>query len=291
MNQLDLSKLPVPPAVETLDFEQLAEAWRADLEARNPDFTANVESDPAWQEMDVGAYRELLVRNRVNQGVKAVLLSHSEGGDLDQLAANVNLARLLIDPGDPEAVPPQPPVYESDDSLRHRVQLRWEAITTAGSAESYAFHALSADGQVRDLYVVSPEPCEIDIYLLSHDGSTDDALLNAVTEAVSDKRVRPLGDRVHVQSAELVPVCIIAELEIGDGPDAQVILDTAAEAVRALIEPDKPMGLIADLPSIYAALKQPGVGRIHLLEPTADIELQPHQAPQLVELSISRRNG
>lgn len=292
MRPLDLSKIPAPDAVEVLEFDPLAQKWRDELAARNPAFTSSVESDPAYQEMDVGAYREMLTRDRVNQGVKAVMLSHSRTTDLDNLAANVNVERLLIDPGNPDAIPPEPPVYESDDSLRHRVQLKWESITTAGSVESYEFHALSAAGLVRDVYVVSPEPCDIEIYVLSHnEGTADSALIDAVTEAVSGKRVRPLGDRVVVKSAELVPVSIIAELEVGTGPDAGLITTTASDAVNALVNPEQPMGLIVDLPSLYAALKQPGVGRIYMTEPATDIELQPNQAPQLVELSITRRHS
>ncbi len=291
MKELDLSKLPAPDAVEALDFERLAGEWRADLAGRNPAFTAAVESDPAYQEMDVGAYRELGTRNRVNQGVKAVMLSHSTGADLDNLVANVNVQRQVIDPGDPGAVPPVSPVYESNDALRRRAQLRWESITTAGSIESYEYHALSAAGAVRDVYVVSPEPCEIDIYVLAHSdtGVADTELISTVNAAVSPKKVRPVGDLVRVQSADVVPVEVIAELEIGNGPSASVILAAAAAAVRELIEPEQPMGLIADLPSLYAALKQPGVGRIHLAEPAADIELAANQAPMLTKLQITRR--
>ncbi|MCV6588940.1 MAG: baseplate J/gp47 family protein [Marinobacterium sp.] len=289
MPDLDLSLLPAPDAVETIEFELLAQQWRTELATRNPAFTSIVESDPAYQEMDVGAYREMLLRDRVNLGVKAVMLSHSRSADLDNLAANVNVQRLLIRPGNPDAIPPEPPTYESDDSLRHRAQLKWESITTAGSVESYQYHARSAAGQVRDVYVVSPEPCDIEIYVLSHEGEASPALLSAVDTAVTGKTVRPLGDRVTVLPAERVELRIIAELEVGTGPDAGLIIDRVTAAVMELISPEFAMGLVVDLPSLYAKLKQPGVGRIYLSEPTEDIELQPHQAPNFVEVTITRR--
>ncbi len=288
---IDLSQLPAPDAIEELAFEQLADGWKQELSGRNPAFNANIISDPAVTEMEVGAYREMGTRSRVNQGVRAVLLSHSTGADLDNLAGNVNLARQVIDPGDPDALPPVPPTYESNDALRLRVQLRWESITTAGSIESYEFHARSASGEVRDVYVTSPEPCEINIYVLSHTGTASAELLAAVENAVTATRVRPLGDRVRVIAAQLVPVTITAELEIGTGPDAQVVIDAAVKAVRELINPERPLGLVADLPSHYAALKRPGVGRINMTTPTEDIALAPHQAPHISAINITNGAG
>lgn len=61
---VDLSQLPAPSVVETLDFETILQAMLDDLLARDPDFSALVESDPAYKILEVAAYRELLLRQR-----------------------------------------------------------------------------------------------------------------------------------------------------------------------------------------------------------------------------------
>jgi len=107
---IDLSKLSPPNVVEQLDYEVILSAMIADLIVRDPVFTALVESDPAYKILEVAAYRELLLRQRVNDAAKAVMLAFAGRADLDQIGANFNVARLIIDPGDPTAIPPRPPV-------------------------------------------------------------------------------------------------------------------------------------------------------------------------------------
>jgi phage-related baseplate assembly protein len=53
--------------------------------------------------LEVGAYRKLLNRARINDAAKALLLAYAEGSDLEQLAGNVSLQRLVIQAADPTA--------------------------------------------------------------------------------------------------------------------------------------------------------------------------------------------
>src|SRR6185436_13616375 len=98
-----------PDIVEQIFFEDILAAMIADLQVRDPAFTALLESDPAYKIMEVCAYREMLLRQRVNEAAKGVMLSIAIGTDLDQIAANYNVERLVIYPGDTEAIPPVPP--------------------------------------------------------------------------------------------------------------------------------------------------------------------------------------
>ena len=72
---VDLSRLVAPTVVETLDFETIFAAMLADLQARDSAFSALVESDPAYKILEVAAYRELLIRQRVNDAGRAVMLA------------------------------------------------------------------------------------------------------------------------------------------------------------------------------------------------------------------------
>ncbi len=59
---VDLSQLRAPGVIEDLNFETILQGMLADLQARDPEFSALVESDPAFKILQVAAFRELLLR-------------------------------------------------------------------------------------------------------------------------------------------------------------------------------------------------------------------------------------
>ncbi len=270
---IDLSQLSPPDVVEQLDYEAILSAMIADLTARDPIFTALVESDPAYKILEVAAYRELLLRQRVNDAAKAVMLAFAVGADQDQIGANFNVARLIIDPGDPTAIPPRPPVYESDHDYRARIQLALEGISTAGSEGSYVFHGLSADADVKDIQAVSPEPGEVVVYVLSRTGNGEASpeLLSIVEAALNAEDIRPLTDHVTVSSATIVPYAVEAELITYPDPDAEIVRQAAEDAVRTYTESMHRIGYDVTLSGLYAALHQPGVQNVVLTSPAASL--------------------
>ncbi|QOE32745.1 baseplate wedge protein [Achromobacter phage Mano] len=279
---VDLSRLPFPDAVEQLDYEAILAAMLADLQARDPSFSALVESDPAYKILEVAAFRELLLRQRVNEAVKAVTLAYATGADLDNLAANYNVERLLIVPANPNAIPPTPAVYESDTELRRRVQLSFEGFSTAGPMGAYIFHALGADGRVLDVGVYGPPetPGVVQVAVLSRngDGTAPSDLVAAVNSTLSAETVRPLTDAVQVKSAEIVPYTVVASLKMFDGPDPEVVLQAAQNALDLYVERQHRMGRDVTLSGLYAALHQEGVQNVILAEPPADIVVAWDQA-------------
>ena len=86
---IDLSRLPPPDVVEALDFEGIFNRLRADFLTRYPEFTAFVESDPAIKLLEVVAYSELVLRQRINDAARSVLIAYALGGDLDNLPGNI----------------------------------------------------------------------------------------------------------------------------------------------------------------------------------------------------------
>lgn len=278
---VDLSRLPFPAVVEPLEFETIFAAMLADLRARYPDFDALVESDPAYKLLEVAAYRELILRQRVNDAAKAVTLAYAVGSDLDQIAARYNVARLLITPADPTALPPVAAVYESDTDLRRRVQLAFEGLSTAGPVGAYLFHTLSADGDVLDASVASPSPGVVVVSVLarSGDGTADAALLAAVDAALTAEDVRPLTDQVTVQSATIVPYSVEATLTLYPGPDAAVVLADAQARTQAHVADSHRMGRDVTRAGLIAALCTAGVQNVALTAPAADIVINADQAP------------
>jgi len=270
---VDLSQLPAPDVTEALSFEIIFAAMLVDLQSRDNTFDALLESDPAYKILEVAAYRELLIRQRTNEASLATMLAFAEKADLDQIGGTFSVTRLVLDPGDANAVPPVPPTYESDDDFRYRIQLSPEGYSVAGPKGAYVFHALSADGDVLDARPASPTPGDVVVSVLSRtgDGTAAQALLDAVNTALSDETVRPLTDNVSVQSATISPYSIAATLYFYSGPGSAQALAAAQSAIEKYALDQHKLGLDITLSGVYSALHQPGVQRVDLSSPAANI--------------------
>lgn len=294
---INLSALAVPDAIVVPDAADIFTRWLARLRELDPEFDALVESDPAYKQGEVNAYQLTLAFQRVNDAVRAVLLSSARGTDLDQLGATFNVSRLVIDPGDPDAVPPVDPVYESDDAFRERIQLSWAQLNTAGARNAYRFHAKSADNDVLDADAYGPEthnrPGEVDVYVLSRtgDGEAGEGLISAVMNKLNADEVRPLTDFVSVKTATVVSYAVTAELYIPDGPDAQTVLENAVSTLTSYTQLSHRINAVVPLSAIYASLQQPGISRVRLISPTADLEATAGQAPWCSAINVTRKGG
>ncbi|MBS3958290.1 MAG: baseplate J/gp47 family protein [Xanthomonadaceae bacterium] len=277
---VDLSRLPFPAVVETIDFEVALAAMLADLRQRDPAFTALVESDPAYKVLEACAYRELLLRQRVNEAAKAVLLAYSAGADLDQIAANFNVQRLVLVPANPNTIPPTPAVLEPDDDLRRRVQLAFEGLSTAGPEGAYVFHALGAHPDVLDASATSPTPGVVTVSVLSRVGNGAPAapVLAAVAATLADDDVRPLTDQVSVVAAEIVDFTVAASLTLYPGPDSAVVLAEANARLTDYLARSRRLGRDVTRSGVFAALHGEGVQNVVLTQPAADVVVTPTQA-------------
>lgn len=286
---VDLSRLAPPDVVEQLDFEAILAEMVADLKARDSGFDAMVESDPAYKILEVAAYREVLLRQRVNEAAKACMLAYALDDDLDNLGALFGVPRLLIDAGDPDAAPPVAATYEDNEDYRRRITLALEGYSTAGPEGAYIFHALSADGDVLDASAISPAPGDVVVTVLSRtgDGTADQALLDAVDATLSAESVRPLTDHVTVQSAAIVDYEITATLYFYAGPGSAEVMAAAQAAADAYAAEQHALGRDVTLSGIYAALHQPGVQRVDLASPAADIVVDRQQATYCTAITLT----
>lgn len=284
---VDLSRLPPPDVVEPLDYETVMQALKDELTARLPDFDGWQESDPAMKLLEIAAYREVILRQRVNDAGRAVLLAYATGGDLDQLGALFGVSRRELVPADPDTG--AAPVMEADQDLRRRLLQAPDSYSVAGPRLAYVFHALSADGDVLDASATSPAPGEVVVSVLSRqgDGTAPPELLAAVEEAVAADDVRPLTDAVTVQSAQIVPFAIEAELTLFPGPDPNLILQTAQQTVADLLATRRRIG--SDIPrsALIAALHGGGVQNVNLIAPAADVAVAETGAAWAQDIAIS----
>lgn len=288
---IDLTLLPAPDVVEKLDFESVFEALKALASEQDPTLASALqyESEPLTKLLQVYAYRELTIRQRINDAARAVMLAYAAGADLDQIGARYGVARLLIQPAAPDALPPVDAVYESDADFRERILLSLDAYTTAGSRGSYIFHARSASGDVLSADAVSPVPGQVTVYVLSRigNGMASAALLAAVTAAVNAELVRPMTDQVTVLSASIVTYTIAATLMISPGPDSEAVRAAALAAATQYAADTHKMGRDISLSGIYRALHQPGVWQVNLTAPAANIGVAPGQATHCTSITLA----
>lgn len=286
-SQIDLSQLPEPNVIEVVDYELILAERKERFVSLNPiekqeaiRATLNLESEPIVKILQENAYREMLLRQRINESALAVMLAFSNDGDLDQLAANFHLERLVLDKGNPLAVPPVPPTMESNDDLRARCQMAFEGLSVAGPRGAYIYHALSADGQVSDVSAESPAPCEVVVSVLSREGkgTASSALLAKVTAALNDEDIRPLGDRLKVQSVTIVDYEVEATLYYYPGPESEPIRAAAEKSLQTYIGNQRRIGRDIRRSALYAALHVEGVQRVELVRPAMDIVLNKEQA-------------
>ena len=268
----DLASLPTPAVIEPLSFEMIFSELQTEFQSRYPDYSALLASDPAIKLLEVAAYREVLLRNRINAAAKASLLAFATGSDLDHLAAFYGVTRLM---------------EETDEALRQRTRQRIIGFANAGGAAHYRYWALSASPGVTDVEVDSPEPGRVRISVLAkgEEETVPDAVLEAVRAVVLRDDIRVLTDTVEVVAAELIPVTVTARIWLyPDTPMAafEAIAPRFKDALAAQ------SGLGWDLtPSwVIGELQRPGVHKVELHSPTTDIRANANQAVRLMNLNL-----
>ena len=268
----DLASLPTPAVIETLSFETILSELQTEFQSRYPDYSALLASDPAVKLLEVAAYREVLLRNRINAAAKASLLAFAMGSDLDHLAAFYGVTRLTD---------------ETDEALRLRTRQRIIGFANAGGAAHYRYWALSASPEVADVEVDSPEPGRVRISVLAkgEEQTVSNAVLDAVRAVVLRDDIRVLTDTVEVVPAELMPVMVHARLWLY--PDAPMETLSAIEAVFAFtLAACAGLGWDLTRSWIVGQLQRAGVHKVELLSPTTDIRVAANQAVRLLSLNL-----
>ena len=268
----DLESLPTPAVIEPLSFETIFTELQTEFQSRYPDYSALLASDPAVKLMEVAAYREVLLRNRINAAAKASLLAFATSSDLDHLAAFYGVTRLMD---------------ESDEGLRVRTRQRIIGFANAGGAAHYRYWALSASPEVADVEVDSPEPGRVRISVLAK-GEADtvpDAVLDAVRAVVLRDDIRVLTDTVEVVPAELIPVTVIARIWLyPDTPMAA--FDAIGARFKEALAAQSGLGWDLTPSWVIGELQRPGVHKVELLAPTTDIRANATQAVRLMHLNL-----
>ncbi len=254
--------------IEPLNFEEIFSRMKEELISRDESFTALVESDSAMKVLEVAAWRELLLRQRINEAVKSNLLKFATGEDLDNLAEFYGGERQK---------------EEDDERFRKIIKAKIIGWSTGGSKEHYRYHALSADSRVKDALVESPIPGKVQVSILSTELSTlQEELLEIVKNQLNREDVRILTDTVEVVSCNMIEIDIHSKISI-KRPD---IIETVKKKFIEKFGTTKRLGWKVTRSWIIANLFMEGVENVELIEPREDIVVKGNECAFLKSLNV-----
>ncbi|WP_341823841.1 MULTISPECIES: baseplate assembly protein [unclassified Wolbachia] len=262
-----------PNIIEPLNFEEIFSRMKEELVKCDASFTALVESDPAMKVLEVAAWRELLLRQRINEAVKGNLLKFAMGEDLDNLAEFYGVEREK---------------EEEDERFRKRVKAKIKGWSTGGSKEYYRYHALSADSRVKDALVESPIPGKVQISILSTELSTTgialEELLEVVKKQVTRNDIRVLTDTVKVIGCNITEIDIHSRMIISP----LISKEEIKEQFIKKFEASRRLGWNVTRSWIIANLFVEGVENVELIEPKEDVVVLGNECAVLGHVKLDR---
>ena len=136
--------------------------------------------------------------------------------------------------------------------------------------------------------------CDALIIVLSRegDGTASQELLDIVYEALTPEDIRPLADRVTVQSAEIIDYLIDAELQLYDEATTaqEPILEAANARLQRFVEAQhrqrRRIGVSIYRDAIKAALHVEGVEHVNLISPPEHLIITSTQAARCTSQSV-----
>jgi phage-related baseplate assembly protein len=235
---------------ESLTFDEIL----AEIKAQMPAEITLLESDPAAKILEIVAFREMILRERINNAAKANLLAFASGSDLDYLAEFYGVARQE---------------GESDDAFRLRIKAKIAAFSNAGSKEHYRFHALSSSPHVKDALASSPEHGLVKISILSdsEDGQASGELLEIVRDYINRDDIKMLTDTVQIVGCNIIPLDVIVEIAASNSFALQSIRDNFIKKFNA----SKALGWSPSISWIIANLFTDDVTHIKVVQPITDV--------------------
>ncbi len=275
----ELEGLPPPALLENIGFEARYADLRAKLvqvfAAAGIDYDVeNLETDPAQILLQVAAYQDVLLRQRINEAIRSWFLAYASGGDLDVLAQWYDVARM---PG------------EADTALKRRVVLAIQGRSPGGTEARYRSIALEADTRVADVavYTVGRDPViHVAVFSTEGNGVASPSLLSKVDAALQSPSVRMVNDRIVVASAAQHSVNIAAHYWLLPGAPESVVSQMETR-LRAAWSRDMLLGRDPTRSWVLAALQTDGVQRVELIG-WSDVDVPFNHAVALGTVTLTK---
>ena len=140
LKNLEKYNLPEPTAISKLSFEEIKAEIIANIKALKPDIEL-VESDDYMVMLEAFAYRELYLRNLINEDIKKMLPHYSGGADLDNFIFSFFGGEKRLD-------------GEDDLAFLERAKLSLNSYSSAGSEQSYEYWTKSFSANIYDVKAI-----------------------------------------------------------------------------------------------------------------------------------------
>ena len=160
---------------------------------------------------------------------------------------------------------------ESDDDYRERIRLAPEKYSNAGSFGAYEYWAKSFSNLIEDVFIISENPGEVDIYPLLENGEIPNTqFLSDLQNYLSADNIRPLTDNVYCKSPEIVKYDINLTFYIAqsDSISQATIINAVNKAVDDFIIWQKSvLGRDINQTELYKRVREAGAKRCIILSP------------------------
>lgn len=304
LETIDLSRLPAPEAIESIDFETLLDAFKARFltswnAARAKDDslrvydTIDLETDSANIAGQAWSWLRLLDRQRVNDGLKALLVVLASKGNLDAAVASRNVQRQVIIPATGDAAA----VMEGDFALLRRYLLSYD-LPSAGSAGRYLYDAWTAwpqsDDKTHGLWdarvngrAVHGRRGDTDVVLIGPGGRllTSDELAT-IRSAVAHPDRTPEAVGLSVMSASRQEYQVALTVEVAASGPSPELLKAEAEK-RVIAAASDRIAINGEVPAALLSGAAYGSGIVKVIDRApVIISADPYAVPVMTSLDI-----
>ncbi|GAA4667111.1 hypothetical protein GCM10023262_15540 [Bartonella pachyuromydis] len=194
-----MKNLTNPEIISELSFEEIRAANIEHLKELLPSYIF-LESDPALKIIEAFSYRELLLRQRINEAARNNILDFAKEEALDALGDWHGVKRMD---------------GESDERYRERIRLYTRSGKGSGTEPYYKFVALSSNSRVKDaiVYRKGKNPTiHVALFGNNEEETASQDLLNKVSQALHDKNVIMTSDTIVVHAAVAKAVDLKADV-------------------------------------------------------------------------------
>lgn len=265
--------LAKPEIITEISFEEIRAAALAHLKELLPEYRF-LESDPAVKVIEAFSYRELLLRQRINEAVRNNILDFATGESLNALGNWHGLQRME---------------GESDERYRERIQLHTRSGKGSGTEPYYKLIALSADSRVKDaiIYRKGKSPTiYVALFGNNEEGTASEDLIQTVSQALHRKNIIMTNDTIIVHAA--VKKVIDLEADVWLLPETSLKILTQMEAnLRTAWKQEQAIGRELSLSWWVSKLMVSGVQKVIAITPSQDSTVYDDEVLALGKITLN----
>lgn len=257
-----LSEASTAMDIEDFNYEKIFSDTKTalikNIQLHYPQLNELSESDPMMKTLQIAAYRELLIRQKIKDTLKSSLISRASGKNVAQLS------QLILEKDEIE--------NKTDREIKTSLLNFWKKTLyyTTGTAVSYKYFTQEVDKEsIRDSRSIKEKPAEIKIYLLLEKGHrlTADAeadLLKKTKNYLCDPKICRITDKIEVEYASIQSYSLTADIELFPNYRLEAIKPTIEKMLAKITDSRFYLDKALDTKYFFKAFYQQGVKNVSL---------------------------